>query len=88
MFTLCHTPVHQCLLEESITCTWWPVFVGDTQGTPFNPLVLLAREICVPWSHGTVAVGRTIHGRLPSPGHCTDSGLRPTSPTFCEGLFP
>ena len=65
--------------------------MDDTQGTPFDHLVLVAREVRVPWSHGTVAIGRTIHGnsRLPSPGHCTDSGLRHNIPSFCEGgLFP
>lgn len=48
-----------------------PVFVADGQGTLLDHLPLVARGVCVPWSHGIVAIGGIVPGRLPSPGHCT-----------------
>ena len=51
--------------------------IADTmRGTPLDYLALEARGPCFPESHGTVIIEETVFGRLPSPGHCTDSRLK------------
>ena len=48
------------------------VFVAAAQGISLDCLV--ARD--VPGSPRTVTIRDTVLGRLPLPGHCTDSGLK------------
>lgn len=40
------------------------VVVADGQGILLDHLPLVARGVCVPWSHGIVAIGGTVRGRL------------------------
>lgn len=56
-----------------------------TQRMPLNHLALVAREVCILGSHGTVAIEETVLDRLPSPGHFADRRLRHTAQSFCEG---
>lgn len=58
--------------------------VAAAQGTPFNPLALMARASRVLGSHGTVTVGETFHTRL-APHRALHSGLKHTSPRVSGG---
>lgn len=40
---------------------------------------------CIPGSHGTMAVRKMVHGRLPPPGHCAENRMGNTPQPFCEG---
>ena len=39
----------------------------------------------IPESHGTMAVRKMVHGRLPPPGHCAENRMGNTPQSFCEG---
>lgn len=41
-------------------------------------LAQVSRGTCIPGTHGTITIEETIFGRLPPPGHCTDSQLNHT----------
>lgn len=45
-------------------------------GMPLDCLMLVAKEAGIPELHGNVTVGKTVLGRPPHPGHCTDSRLK------------
>jgi len=47
--------------------------VQSTQGTPFDPSALLAKDTGIPELHRAVTIRKTILSRQTSPGHCTDS---------------
>lgn len=42
------------------------------------------RGACVIGSHKGVTIRETVFGRLPPPGHCTDTRLRHNPHSFCE----
>lgn len=48
----------------------------STQGIPLDYLALVARVFYIPGPQGTVAMERTVLGRIPHPGHCTDGRLQ------------
>lgn len=48
------------------------VFAAATQGTSFDCLALMTMGACVPGSHRTVIIKKTVLGRPPFPGYCTD----------------
>lgn len=49
------------------------VLADAIQGILLDCLALMARGTCISESPGTVTIKETVFGRLPSPGHCTDS---------------
>jgi len=57
-----------------------PVFVADIQVMPLDHLALVERGTCIPVSHRTVTIGKTIPGRLPASEHCKDSRHTPVFP--------
>ena len=54
-----------------------PVFVAATQGKPSDHLALEAGGLVFLGPMG-LTIGETVLGRLPLPGHCTDSKLKHT----------
>lgn len=85
MLPLCHTPEHHYLPEGNIYTRLVPqfllpvpVFAAAAQGMPLDHLALMARRVCIPGSHGTLTIGDRVLGRLPPPGHFTDSRLKYT----------
>lgn len=61
---------------------------GCQPGDTLDHLALVTAGACLSGSHGTMAIGQTVLGRLPPAGHCTDSELKHTTQSFCEaGLF-
>lgn len=52
------------------------VFAADAQGISLDCLTLVGAGDDVPRSHRIVTIREGVLGRLPSPGHCTDSGLK------------
>lgn len=50
--------------------------MAATEGTPLDHLDLKARGACDLGTHEIVTIRGTILGRLPLPGHCTDSRLK------------
>lgn len=54
------------------------VFAATAQGTPLDYQALVASEACISGSYGITAIGKMAVGRLPPPGHCTDSRTRHT----------
>ena len=52
-------------------------FAAAAQGTPLHPLPLVARWDCFPGSHGVTTIWESVLGRLPPPGHCTESRRKP-----------
>ena len=63
------------------------------QGAPFDLLALVVRGTCIPGSHETVTVRKTVLHRLLHSGHCTDSntnthpGFLIKRPTWLFGSF-
>lgn len=51
-------------------------FAAAAQEAPLDLLPLVDKEACIPGSHRSVAIVKTVLDRLPPPGHCTDSRLR------------
>lgn len=82
--SLCHAQSARISRRGALIGAWYPgvilsgapVFAVAMQGTALEYVVLEARGTCVPGSHGTVTIRGTILGRLPPPGHCTDSKLK------------
>lgn len=48
----------------------------STQRTLLDYLALVARAVCVSGSDRATTIGKTVVGRLPPPGHSTDSSLK------------
>ena len=64
-----------------------PVFVAAAQWTPFDCLALVTEEAFLPGLLWTMEVWQKIFGWLSPPGLCTDSRLRYSPQSFCEGPF-
>lgn len=67
------------------TCIWCPsfksgapIFVTAVQGMPLDYLTLVARGASVLRPSEIITSRDIIFGRLPPPGHCTDSKLKHT----------
>lgn len=58
--------------REAFTCIQCPSFVGANQGMPLDHLALVEKGTCIPGSHRTVTVEKTVPGRLPVSEHCKD----------------
>lgn len=46
---------------------------------PLDHLALAARGACIPEPPGAITIGKTVLGRLPHIGHCTNSRLKHNS---------
>lgn len=62
---------------------WCPGFAALALRLPLDPLTLVARGLCS-WVPQMVPLGETVFGRLPPPGHRTDSRLKDTLYPFQE----
>lgn len=49
-----------------------------TQRMPLDHLALVVRVIYIPRLHGTVAMEKTVLGKIPHPEHCSDNRLQYT----------
>lgn len=59
------------------------VFAAAAQRIPLDCLALVRRRAYLPGFQRTIEIREIILGRIPSPGHCTESRMRHKS--FCEG---
>lgn len=81
---LCHAPEHQ---SPGGDVSGALVFAATAQETPLDHQALVAGTACIPEPPGAMAIGERVLGRLPPPGHCTDSGLKYTLKSYYEGGF-
>ena len=49
------------------------VLAAATQEIPLYHLAVVARDTCIPGNYRTLTIVETVLGRLPHPGHCTDT---------------
>ena len=59
--------------REAFIHIWCPSFCIYHYGMPLDHLALVERGTCIPGSHRTVKVRKTVPGRLPAPEYCKDS---------------